>query len=82
VRHQVLFHARLLSPNVRTPNHGFNQGFTPPPPFYITNAGGESRVKPGVWRHEMWALVSVLRQAEFLLKGHGLPRQECPLREG
>jgi hypothetical protein len=26
------------------------------PPFYITNVGGELRVKPGVWRPEMWAL--------------------------
>jgi hypothetical protein len=25
-------------------------------PFYITNVGGEPRVKPGVWRPEMWAL--------------------------
>jgi hypothetical protein len=27
-----------------------------PPPFYITNMGGEPRVKHGVWRPEMWAL--------------------------
>jgi hypothetical protein len=27
-------------------------------PFYIANAGGETRVKPWVWRPEMWALVS------------------------
>jgi hypothetical protein len=25
------------------------------PPFYLKNAGGETRVKPGVWRPEMWA---------------------------
>jgi hypothetical protein len=24
-------------------------------PFYITNVGGEHRVKSGVWRPEMWA---------------------------
>jgi hypothetical protein len=23
--------------------------------LFITNAGGEPRVKPGVWRPEMWA---------------------------
>jgi hypothetical protein len=29
-------------------------GLTPgSPPFYITNAGGEPRVKLGVWRPEM-----------------------------
>jgi hypothetical protein len=27
------------------------------PPLYITNAGGKLRVKPGVWRPEMWALL-------------------------
>jgi hypothetical protein len=32
---------------------GFNSGS---PPFYITNAGGEPRVKLGVWRPEMWGL--------------------------
>jgi hypothetical protein len=31
---------------------GLTQGS---PPFYITNAGGEPRVKSGVWRPEMWA---------------------------
>jgi hypothetical protein len=25
------------------------------PTFYITNVGSEPRVKPGVWRPEMWA---------------------------
>jgi hypothetical protein len=25
------------------------------PPFYMTNAGGDPRVKPRVWRPEMWA---------------------------
>jgi hypothetical protein len=43
-----------LSQNLRTPNPGFNPGFTPLP-FYITNAGGEPRVKSGVWHPEMWA---------------------------
>jgi hypothetical protein len=31
---------------------------SPPPPIYMTNAGGELRVKPGVWRPEMWALAN------------------------
>jgi hypothetical protein len=47
-----------LSPNLRTPNPGFNPGFTP---FYITNARDEPRVKPGVWRPEMWALEDALK---------------------
>jgi hypothetical protein len=42
-------------------NPGFNPGF---PPFYITNVGGEPRVKPGVCRPEMWALESMVR-AEY-----------------
>jgi hypothetical protein len=46
---------RALSPNLRTPNPGFNRGFTHPP-FYVTNVGGKPRVKPGIWRPEMWAL--------------------------
>jgi hypothetical protein len=29
------------------------------PLFYITNAGGEPLVKPGVWRPEMWDLDSL-----------------------
>jgi hypothetical protein len=29
------------------------------PPFYITNVGGELRVKTGVWRPEMWAQYTV-----------------------
>jgi hypothetical protein len=40
------------SPHLKTPSPGFNPGFTP---FYITNVGDELRVKPGVWRPEMWA---------------------------
>jgi hypothetical protein len=32
---------------------GLTRGSTP---FYITNAGGEPRVKLRVWRPEMWAL--------------------------
>jgi hypothetical protein len=30
-------------------------GVQPPPPLYITNAGGEPRVKSRVLRPEMWA---------------------------
>jgi hypothetical protein len=41
------------SPKLRTPNPGFNPGFTPL--FYITNAGGELQVKLRVWCPEMWA---------------------------
>jgi hypothetical protein len=35
------------------PKPRFNPGFAP---LYITNVGGEPRVKPGVWRLEMRAL--------------------------
>jgi hypothetical protein len=48
---------KILSTHLRTPNPGFNPGFTPPP-FYITNAASEPRVKPGLWRPEMWALLN------------------------
>jgi hypothetical protein len=41
-----------VAPDLRTPNPGFNPEL---PLFYITNVGGEPRVKPGVWRPEMWA---------------------------
>jgi hypothetical protein len=44
---------RILSPNFRTPNPGFNPGFIV---FFIKNAGGEHGVKPGVRHPEMWAL--------------------------
>jgi hypothetical protein len=45
-----------LSPNLRTPNPGFNLGCTP---FNIaTNPGFESRVNLRVWRPEMWVLDS------------------------
>jgi hypothetical protein len=40
---------------------------SPPPPFYITNLGGELRVKPGVCLPEMWAL-STLPYASVLLR--------------
>jgi hypothetical protein len=52
------------SPHLRTPNPGFNQGFNPPPPLYVTNVGGELRVKPRVWRPEMWAQEQSLGQFE------------------
>jgi hypothetical protein len=31
-------------------------------PVYITNVGGETRVKPRVWRPEMWAKASTGRR--------------------
>jgi hypothetical protein len=43
---------RAQSPHLRTPNPGFNPGFTP---LLYNKCGGEPRVKPGVWRSEMWA---------------------------
>jgi hypothetical protein len=42
--------------NLTTPNPVFKLGFIP---FYITNARGEPRVKPGVWRPEMWAQIII-----------------------
>jgi hypothetical protein len=57
------------SPNLRTTNPGFYTGGSPF--FYITNAGGEPRVKPGVWRPEMWALLNSVgsyRDVEMFLK--------------
>jgi hypothetical protein len=39
------------SPHLRTPNPEFI------PHFYITNVGDEPRVKLGVWRPEIWALL-------------------------
>jgi hypothetical protein len=40
--------------HIRTPNPGFNPGFTPRI-CYIKEWGDEPRVKPGVWRPEVWA---------------------------
>jgi hypothetical protein len=40
----------------RTPNLGFNPMFIP---LLYEKCGGEPRVKPGVWRPEMWALGSL-----------------------
>jgi hypothetical protein len=34
------------------PNPGFNPGFTS---LLFNKGGGEPRIKPGVWRPEMWA---------------------------
>jgi hypothetical protein len=47
-----LYCVYIQSPHLRTPNSGFNLGFTT---FYITYAGGEPRVNPRVWCPEMWA---------------------------
>jgi hypothetical protein len=48
----------LLGPQLRTPNPGFHPGLTP----RICNikGGGEPRVKPGVWRPEISALVGYM----------------------
>jgi hypothetical protein len=46
----------VLSTHLRTLNPGLNTGF---PPFYITIVRGDPRVKPGVWRPEIWALWDV-----------------------
>jgi hypothetical protein len=40
-------------PHLRTPNPGFNPGFTPP--YLLYKRGGKPRVEPGAWRSEMWA---------------------------
>jgi hypothetical protein len=42
----------FLGPHLRTPNPEFNPGFTP---AFVIYKGGEPRVKPRVWRPEMWA---------------------------
>jgi hypothetical protein len=47
---------KVSNAHLRTSDTGFNPGFTT---FYITNAGGEPRDKPGVWRPEMWAQASI-----------------------
>jgi hypothetical protein len=47
-------------PHLRTQTPGLTRDS---PPFYITNAGGEPRVKPWVWRPEMWAVIRVLIMA-------------------
>jgi hypothetical protein len=52
-KHNFVIPATVLSPNLRTPNPGFNPGLTP---ILYNKCGGEPRVKPGVWRPEMWAL--------------------------
>jgi hypothetical protein len=36
-------------------------------PFYITNAGGKPRVKPGVWRPEMWSQATGEQQWCYLM---------------
>jgi hypothetical protein len=43
------------NPLLRTPNPGFNPEFTPP--LLYKKCGGKPRVKPGVWRPEMWTQV-------------------------
>jgi hypothetical protein len=48
------------SPHRRTPNPGFNPGFTP---LFILHMWGGLRVKPGVWRPEMYAQVTLNTRA-------------------
>jgi hypothetical protein len=41
-------------PHLRTPNPGFNPGFTPSP-HLLYKRGVNPPVEPGVWRPEIWA---------------------------
>jgi hypothetical protein len=43
----------VQGPNLRTPNPGLNPGFTPR--ICYIKGGGNPRVKPRVWRYEIWA---------------------------
>jgi hypothetical protein len=52
-----------LGPHLRTPNPGLNRGS---PPYLLYKREGEPRVKPGVWRPEMWALFKRDRARKFL----------------
>jgi hypothetical protein len=49
---QKYFRDAYQGPHLRTPNPGLNPGLTPRI-CYIK--GRETRVKPGVWRPEIWA---------------------------
>jgi hypothetical protein len=51
------FYLQLAEPKSQDAIPRFNPGFIL---FHITNAGGKSRIKPWVWRPEMWALHCVI----------------------
>jgi hypothetical protein len=59
----------IQSSHLRTPNPGSNPGFTPH--LLYNKCGGELRVKPRVWRPEMWTQSENLRLsvAEFFIIG-------------
>jgi hypothetical protein len=57
----------ILSPNLRTPNPGFNPGFTSP----LTNLEDAPRVKTGDWRPELWAQGKNAKN-NFSVPGFGL----------
>jgi hypothetical protein len=48
------FFRRFQGPHLKTPNPGFNQGFTSR--IYYIKCEVEPLVKPEVWRPEIWAL--------------------------
>jgi hypothetical protein len=54
----------VLSPHLRTPNPGLNPGFTPP--FLYNKCGGKLRVKPGVWRPEIWVQVIITKPVWYI----------------
>jgi hypothetical protein len=45
------------------------------PPFYITNVGGDPRVKPGVWHLEMWAQGSEVTSLDWTISVFG--KSQC-----
>jgi hypothetical protein len=54
------------NPHLRTPNPEFNPGFTPCI-CYLKGGMGWSRVKPEVWRPEIWAQSSFSHTYRWLL---------------
>jgi hypothetical protein len=54
---RIFFNNPNQSPHLMTPNPVLNPGFTSP--IFRTNVGVEPRVKPEVWRPEMWPLLEV-----------------------